>query len=212
MNNALIKGLATVSIAFMTQYLQAAEIIQTRSFSADQGVSFDLFDPALGTLNDVAVTIDSNISATLTAEFSSSPEGPEDFAIIRAEFFGREALGRSNYFDAIVFGIQESITLTFDQIVSGDWFALSSYTPNLNDWIIGSVLPANSLFVRTADVGLEGGCGTIATCSGSSAWSGDFTLTYTFEEARVPVPATLILVMVGAAGVSFHRRKSISLG
>jgi hypothetical protein len=190
-------------------------ILQSASFNASTPGSAIIgvapFDPALGTLDTVLVTIQGTFSGTVDAP-AAQPyliEVDQNFFGLANKYFAFDGPGKLTFtgfgtgHDA-PFGGSFSYEFQFNAVTDILGFSLAvtsgPVTPPID--IIGTRSRFLNATIPTDEVDLTQDLLSLVSASGTA--SGAMTIEYDFTPAPVPEPSSLTLVGVGVAGLALR--------
>lgn len=227
---ALAAGLSlvagTAAQAETEAFVRAATL--TVGSGTGPALTFDSFDPSLGTLTGVVFSLvndDFATNAAVAGNFTSG-EGGSASAKIRSEFHIFQIPGVGDLFKEIGGAESSCISLsggctnpvndsgseaapTFPATVTfTDPADLEHFIDDGSSPTFGIFVVARALLTGSTCVGNFGGA---ATCvpTASVNWAGSLSVEFRFDPApsEVPVPATLGLLGAGLAGLAAARRR-----
>ena len=229
---ALAAGLSLVAGAAAQAETEAFSRTATLTVGSGTGpaLTFDSFDPSLGTLTGVVFSIANEVVSTTAAVIGSfsGGEGGSASATIRSEFHVFQIPGAGDLFKVIgggksscsSSGIPDNCINTFNDpgTESVPTFpATVTFTDpsDLENFVDDGSSPTFEIFVvarsiLTADTCINNAGGS-ATCIpvGTVRWDGSLSVEFRFDPApsAVPVPATLGLLGAGLVGLASARRR-----
>jgi PEP-CTERM motif len=227
-----LKMLALFAIGLVSAPLTLAAATLTETVSSTFGGNVAMvpdFDPSLGTLDGVSVTIEGNLDLSVLTSPNLVPEGPGVFAPIPYMYsaeVGPQYTGQ--LFRSIPAGLPSSATGTADGL--GDLSSASAFvdenfqfnalsnltgldiegtaTGKLSSFIspvAGANLPLAEIMTPPLFVQTQGLPVLLVMSSFDGAMSVEYI--YTPPTSPVPLPSSLTLFVLGLAGVGFWQRR-----
>jgi hypothetical protein len=183
--------------------------------NSSTNLTFDKFNPALGTLTGAKFTLESSTDTTAYVEVNAAEES-----------FGEGSTDNSSSFEVQVntpvvgtlFGPIEPSATAFCSTEESSSCEDSQSDPqsfdgtftvpinggNIGDFVGPGTFDAELLYSAFLETGCEN-----AECfhDGTISWSGTLSVEYTYDPVAVPEPGTLALFGVGLAGAAAARRR-----
>lgn len=188
-------------------------------------LSFDRFDPALGTLTGVVFSLSSSEIQTTASISMTNGEGGSASAAIRSEFrvfqvggvssiFSQNGSATSSCTDSN-FSFTCSNPLTDSEVLPALPVSRTYTSPSdLANFIAAGPDTTFEVFVVARAIVESVTCSpdqAICTADGTTTWNGALTVAYRFDaapESEVPAPTPLVLLGASLAALAGLRRRS----
>ena len=215
----MLVGGAEVAVAGFVTQSQLSQGISTSDSSASSSLEFNLFDPTLGTLQQVDISVRGVDYAIqydpFFGEVSGTATYTSDFTV---DFSNASGAPFSNpwFTDTLSVSVdcgQQTEVIVCDTATNsppseGTLFQTLPYASNLNDFIGGGTFDVSFGFANVEYIGLQSNFDIFNEGSPLN-WSsgGSVSISYTYESNPVPIPGTLALTATGIAALGFLNRR-----